>query len=810
MFAFILQYHYIRINQTQIFSKSEKENDAKVIDRILESKAAGFLKPTKDNSAWDEMYEFTKNKDTAWAHENLEGVLITFSFSYMGAFDTKGHALYTVSDSTTKDFIITSLNINNWFFNKKIIYGFTIFNNNLFEIFGTPIVPSYDIYYKTKSNGFLISAKKWDNSYIHEIETTTGFKAEISTSTKIDSLSSDNNYETIYKQLKSISGETIATLKFYRERTYTTQINYLNLLAISSLIMLIISLVIFFLLVNRWINKPMKNITKSLKTGEDKYIESLKNKKTEFGEIARLINKFNEQKEHLVKEVKKRTEANEKFEALLKAQPDIIFIINNKGYFSEYYSSTDNYLFKNKEDIIGKALYEVYPENFSKLLLSKLDEIINNKTIYSFEYELPSEKGILNFEARLVAIDDTNILSVVRDITDLKKVETELVIARNKAQESDRLKSAFLANMSHEIRTPMHAILGFSKLLEDRSISNEEKSGFINIINKSGEELLTLINDIIDISKIESNLLELSRSSFNLNNLMEQLLIKFESEKIRLNKKEVVLKLEKFFENRFANIICDNVRLAQVLNNLIGNALKFTDKGHIRFGYRVDGDFLLFFVEDTGKGISKCNHDLIFERFRQEDESNERNFGGAGLGLSICKGIVELMGGKIWMESIEGNGSTFYFTLPASILVKSEENEVTMVQEKDFYDFTGKTIIIAEDIIENFELIKILLRKTNANLIHAENGADAIQKFKSAEKTDLILMDIRMPVMNGYDATKELKKINPNLPIIALTAHAFSEEKTKCLNAGCDDFISKPIDEKSLLLIIEKFLKTRS
>ena len=291
---------------------------------------------------------------------------------------------------------------------------------------------------------------------------------------------------------------------------------------------------------------------------------------------------------------------------------------------------------------------------------------------------------------------------------------------------------------------------------------------------------------------------------------MEQLLIKFESEKIRLNKKEVVLKLEKFFENRFANIICDNVRLAQVLNNLIGNALKFTDKGHIRFGYRVDGDFLLFFVEDTGKGISKCNHDLIFERFRQEDESNERNFGGAGLGLSICKGIVELMGGKIWMESIEGNGSTFYFTLPASILVKSEENEVTMVQEKDFYDFTGKTIIIAEDIIENFELIKILLRKTNANLIHAENGADAIQKFKSAEKTDLILMDIRMPVMNGYDATKELKKINPNLPIIALTAHAFSEEKTKCLNAGCDDFISKPIDEKSLLLIIEKFLKTRS
>lgn len=806
MFIFVLQYQYIRKQQIDIFVKSEKASDEKVIDKVLEFKAAGFLKPTKDNSAWDEMLEFTETKDTAWARENLEAIILTFGMSYMGAFDTNGNAFYTFSDSSAGNFKISNENITDWFSKEKTISCFVKHNNNLFEIFGAAIVPSFDINYKTKPHGYLISVKRWDDDYISDIANTTGFNLELSTSDLIDSSNKRNDEEIIYKQLKDFRGNTIATLKFFRLRTFAAQVNYLNLLAIISLCILIISLVLFFIFINRWINNPMKIITRSLSTGSQTPIEKLVNKKNEFGEIARLIKRFNQQKDDLINEVNERTRANEKYKALLMAQPDLMFTFDRQGIFLDYYAPNESELFKAPSDFLGKSIIEVFPFDFVNEINTIIKRISKTDAPYTIEYQLEMHDGIHYNEARFVAIDDSRILSVVRDITSDKKVKKELIFAKEKAQESDRLKSAFLANMSHEIRTPMHAILGFSRLLEDESLPASEKAGFISIINKSGEELLTLINDIIDISKIDSNLLEISKSSFNLNNLMDQLLITFESEKIRLKKNDVVLKMEKFLENKVANVVCDNVRLGQVLKNLIGNALKFTNNGHIRFGYRIKDNYLLFYVEDTGKGIASNNHELIFERFRQEDESNERNYGGAGLGLPISKGIVELMGGKIWMESTEGKGSTFYFTLPSSIITNSNNLVSANNSEKTDFDFSGKTIIVAEDVIENFELIKIFLRKTNATLIYAENGSEAIEKFKSTEKTDLILMDIRMPVMNGYDAAREIKRLKPNVPIIALTAHAFSEEKARCLEVGCDDFISKPIDGKSLLLVIEKFL----
>jgi PAS domain S-box-containing protein len=387
-----------------------------------------------------------------------------------------------------------------------------------------------------------------------------------------------------------------------------------------------------------------------------------------------------------------------------------------------------------------------------------------------------------------------------------KKAEQAIKAAKEKAEESDKLKTAFLANMSHEIRTPMNGILGFAELLDDNTLSPERRREFTSIISNSSKQLLTVINDIIDISKIESGLLKISNVHFNLNKLMREVLTTFHNLNARAGKSHIKLVFENGFSDDNSNIFCDDMRISQVLNNLIGNALKFTNSGFVKFGYRQQNDLLLFFVQDTGKGIAGEKQQFIFERFRQVEESNTRRFGGTGLGLSISKGLVELMGGNIWVVSEENKGSTFYFTLP----VKMQTITESPVREKLFVKldagFNGKTILVSEDIQSNFHMIQIMLEKTNAILLYAEDGKQAVDTCRNNENIDLVLMDIQMPVMNGYEAASEIRKLRPQLPIIALTAYAYEEDKIRCLDAGCSDFISKPIDRYELIALMSKFL----
>jgi PAS domain S-box-containing protein len=387
-----------------------------------------------------------------------------------------------------------------------------------------------------------------------------------------------------------------------------------------------------------------------------------------------------------------------------------------------------------------------------------------------------------------------------------KKVEQAIKAAKEKAEESDRLKTAFLANMSHEIRTPMNGILGFAELLDDNSLSQERRREFTSIISSSSKQLLTVINDIIDISKIESGQLILSNVHFNLNKLLGELLTAFENIKATSGKSHINLILEKGFTDDESEIYCDDMRLSQVLNNLLGNALKFTSSGFVKFGYRRQNENLLFYVQDTGKGIALDKQQYVFERFRQAEESNTRRFGGTGLGLSISKGLVELMSGNIWVVSDEEIGSTFYFSIPVNIQPPIAEITNGKHPVKVENGFSGKTILIAEDIQSNFDMIRIMLEKTNAILLYAEDGAQAVDICKKHDKIDLVLMDIQMPVLNGYDATREIRKFRSELPIIALTAFAYEEDKIRCFDAGCNDFIAKPIDRYELVALISKFL----
>ena len=387
----------------------------------------------------------------------------------------------------------------------------------------------------------------------------------------------------------------------------------------------------------------------------------------------------------------------------------------------------------------------------------------------------------------------------------------ELNAAISRAEESDRLKSMFLSNMSHDIRTPMNAIVGFSEMLMDPALTREESTRFLDIIINSGDALLRLINDIIDISKIEARQLKIIKSDCSLNELLSDLYLSFSEEMSRNKLTNFRLVMSKQNPEKDYTLYTDNIRLRQIFYNLIGNALKFTDSGSIEFGYTFsDPKVFCFFVRDTGIGIPKDKLDFIFERFGQIEETHDRNKGGTGLGLAISKSLAELLGGVIWVESEVGVGTCFYFTLPAESSTRSIEvpgdihNELNL----DLLDWSDKLILVAEDVDSNYFLIQTILKKTGVHLLWAKNGQEAYEMCRENYDIDLVLMDIQMPIMNGYDATREIKKIRPSLPIIAQTAYAMTGEKNKSIDAGCDDYIPKPLKKRKLLTHINRFFSS--
>ena len=380
----------------------------------------------------------------------------------------------------------------------------------------------------------------------------------------------------------------------------------------------------------------------------------------------------------------------------------------------------------------------------------------------------------------------------------------ELVEAKNKAEQSDRLKSAFLANMSHEIRTPMNAIVGFANFLVDAE-DESERNECCQLIVENGDHLLSLINDIIDISKIEAGMLELNRSEFVLNDLIQEIL------RIFLNDQNVKLKDLKISCNNGLDssdsiIYSDRKRLKQILINLINNACKFTDQGYVEFGYNLHDDLLVFYVKDTGQGIELDKQKFIFERFMQGALDSTPDHEGSGLGLAISKSFVKLFGGEIWFESEQGIGSVFYFTLHFDRGIGSTFNQDKIKFEIMEDKWKDKVILIAEDVATNYILLQKFLRKTGANLIWAKNGQEAVDECRKNQNIDLVLMDIRMPIMNGIDATKQIKLINKDLPVIAQTAYAMDGDSDRSRQAGCDDYISKPIILNEFMAMIEKYL----
>ena len=413
----------------------------------------------------------------------------------------------------------------------------------------------------------------------------------------------------------------------------------------------------------------------------------------------------------------------------------------------------------------------------------------------AFAYN-PDDLKILEFVSAQIAI------SIER-----KENELELKLSKEKAEQADKLKTSFLANMSHEIRTPMNSIVGFSELITRKSVPQQKKDIYAEYISNSGKALLALIDDIIDISKIDAKQLRIVKSQVKINAMITELIEYYNSYKNENYKQEVTLKKHFSVDDEGFSILCDSVRLRQILNNLLSNALKFTEKGFVEIGYLLPNKAtILFYVQDTGIGIAPEKTTLIFDRFRQADDSTTRKYGGTGLGLAISRKLIQLMGGQIWVESELGKGATFFFSLPLIIPSKSETILENLSTKNAPSSFKAKTILIAEDEDTNFLFLQEVLSPTNVAILRAHNGIEAIELVKKNDSIRLVLMDIQMPRMNGYQATQEIKKLKPSLPVIAQTAYAMAEDRAKGERAGCDYYLSKPIKPNDLLETLKQYL----
>lgn len=388
-----------------------------------------------------------------------------------------------------------------------------------------------------------------------------------------------------------------------------------------------------------------------------------------------------------------------------------------------------------------------------------------------------------------------------------KKQEEELKTALEKAQESDRLKTAFLANMSHEIRTPMNGILGFTSLLNNPALGEAERQKYTSIIATSGERLLNTVNDLIDISKIEAGQIKVSEGEVSINKLLAE---EYQFFSLEANAKGLSLVSIPTLNEVESIIITDKAKLHGILSNLIKNAIKFSPKGSVTFGYYLKNRFIEFFIKDTGVGIPKNRQQAVFNRFEQADVGTgySRKFEGSGLGLAIAKAYVEMLGGKIGLTSEVGKGTTFYFTIPYNTK-QVQGAQSTPQQEKPLQiEVANKhlDLLIVEDDETSTMFLKTVLRNKFQKIHIANSGREAIKIFKNHPEIAIILMDIRMTDMNGLEATREIRKFNKEVPIIAQTAFALVGDRKKVIDAGCTDYITKPIDRKKLLEKINRFV----
>ncbi len=549
----------------------------------------------------------------------------------------------------------------------------------------------------------------------------------------------------------------------------------------------------------------IRNITEKkkaetlLKNANEEYLAINEELQESFEKISEINTELEEAKE-------KAEEGERKLNTLISNLKGMVYRCNNDNdwtmeFVSDGVKELTGY---NAEDLISNqkiSWADIIKPEYRQMVWDEIQLALKQKKQFALSYEIICANGKTKWiqeqgqgifkNKKLEALE-----GIVTDVTPFKKIEKELIKARDRAEESDRLKSAFLANMSHEIRTPMNGIIGFSEMIMRPNLTDERRNFYAKTVIDSSRQLLNIVNDILDISRIQIGTLKLNHEEVVINDLLMSLYAFYKQQS---QEKLVTLKINTGLNNYASTIKTDKGRLRQILSNLINNALKFTQKGSVEFGYRLNEDHLHFYVKDTGIGVAKSHQEDIFESFRQEDDSYTRKYGGTGLGLSISKKLVEMLGGRIWVESEKQKGAIFNFTIPYTPIYK----DALTKNDEQSNDFT---VLIAEDEDVNYFYVLEVISDLNVNIIRTKDGLETVDICKSDPNIDLVLMDIKMPIMNGYEATRAIKKVKPNLPVIAQTAYAMDKDRDEAMAVGCDNYLSKPIDADELIEMVKSYL----
>jgi PAS domain S-box-containing protein len=503
-------------------------------------------------------------------------------------------------------------------------------------------------------------------------------------------------------------------------------------------------------------------------------------------------------------------QSEEKFRQLFERSDTTMLLIDpQSGSIADANPSASRYYGYSIADLKSKHLWDLSMLTSGEVLAALRSGFGDEKHGYEFKHLLAG--GVVRevevHSSPIEYLGKTHLFSIIHDITERKKTEAALVSAKERAEQSDRLKSTFLATMSHELRTPLNAIIGFSDLMAETP-DLPDVARFSKTIHTSGIHLLSIIESIFDIALLQSKESQVVHSKVPLSDLFQEVDQLLSVEKKRRSKLHLQTRFRPDPAYNEVVIRSDKVKLIQLLSNLINNALKFTSEGLIEYGYTVSRNDVTFFVKDTGVGIPEEKTELIFQMFRQGEENHTRVQGGVGLGLAICREIATLLKGRIWVESRVGIGSVFYFELKEAIGLEGL-HEGTGSAGKETADFSGHTILIVDDMEENLFLLKRLIVSTGATALVAESGESAIGRVRSNPEIDLVLMDVKMPEMNGFEATRIIHSIRPDLPVAAQTAYVLQGDREAAMEAGCSGFIAKPIDKESLFSLMKRTIPAK-
>lgn len=484
---------------------------------------------------------------------------------------------------------------------------------------------------------------------------------------------------------------------------------------------------------------------------------------------------------------------------IIQALPEFIFIFDENFFLTDVLMSSDTILLHPVEQLRGADGRTIYSPEVSDLFLRNIRQCLEDGELKEIEYPLDVDNCERHyFQARIAPFEDNKVMALIHDIGDRVQRSNELIEAKQRAEEADRMKSVFLANMSHEIRTPLNAIVGFSNLLIETEDPADKKE-YVDIIQRNNEQLLQLISDILDLSKIEAGMVELSYTKIELNLLCQEVVSSYMAD----TEREVPIVFAGGCDDCY--IISDRSKLVQVLSNLINNAIKFTQQGCITVGFRKLQKGIEFYVQDTGIGIVAENIQLIFNRFEKLNHFAH----GTGLGLTICRNLVEKLDGTIGVESEPGIGSRFWFTVPYEPAGLHRAEDALLPPSHGLSQISpGKPVIlVAEDTDSNFQVLSAILRN-DYELLRARDGDEAVRLVEQYRFV-AVLMDMKMPVMDGLEATRKIKAVNPTLPVIAVTAYAYDHDREKALQAGCNDYMTKPMDVTELKQKLSEFVKDK-